>query len=189
MNTGLLQKSISRVFPNKTAAIAVELFLLFFLGIIAMVIHSKLRIPMHLPGKQGLVFIALVVAGRGVSRFSFASSLICAGSAILLLTNMFGFSDPFMAVNYIMLGFLMDLAFRLTDGFNNRLISAVSAGVCWMALPLFKLITSSLFLLPMSSFTTGIAYPFITHFVFGLTGGLIGAGILTALFSEKRKEI
>lgn len=188
MDTSLLQKSISKVFPNRTTAYVAELFLLFLLGMIAVVIHSKLRIPMHLPGKQGLIFIALVVAGRGVSRFSFASSLICAGSSLLLLTNMFGFSDPFMAVNYILLGFLIDVAFKLTDGFNNRLISAVSAGVCWIAVPLFKLTTASLFLLPMNLFSTGIAYPFITHFVFGLTGGLLGAGIISLLTSRKEKK-
>ncbi len=180
MDTGLLQKSISRVFQNKSAVLTVELFLLFLLGMIAVVVHSKLRIPMHLPGKQGLIFIALIVAGRGVSRFSFASSLICAGSATLLITNLFGFSDPFIAVNYILLGLVMDFLFNVTKSLNIY-ISAIIAGISWMTIPLFKLITSSMFLLPMNSFRSGIAYPFLTYLIFGIAGGLLGAGILNLI--------
>ncbi|HLN54238.1 MAG TPA: hypothetical protein VK212_11070 [Lentimicrobium sp.] len=187
MDTGRLQKSISRVFPNKTSAIVAELFLLFFLGVIAVVIHSKLRIPMHLPGKQGLIFIALVVAGKGLSRFPYAASLICAGSTSLILTNLFGFSDPFMAVNFILLGGIMDIMFKLSEGIHNRIFSGAIAGASWMAVPLFKLITSSLFLLPMNSFSTGIAYPFITYFLFGLAGGLLGSGLLSLFVGKESR--
>lgn len=186
MNTGPLQKSISRVFPNKAVASATEILFLILLGFIAIVIHSTIRIPMHLPGKQGILFIALIVMGRGLSRNPFASAITCTGSAALLLTNMFGFHDPFMAVNYILLGGILDLVYNLSTRISSKpWVIAIASGIAWMFMPLLKLTTSLIFAIPAVSFSTGIAYPFITHLGFGITGGLIGAGLLSLTGSSK----
>jgi len=149
---------------------------------IAIALHSKLRVPMHLPGKQGVIFVALVVTGRGLSRLPFAASITCTGSALLLLTNWLGFHDPFISVTYILLGGLMDLIFRVSSKFSERTwVLAIASGIAWMFIPLFRLFLSLFVAIPMNSFSSGIAYPFITHLVFGFTGGLIGAGILSLI--------
>jgi hypothetical protein len=186
MNTNLLQKSLSRAFPNKTAATVAEVIFLLMLGMIAIAIHSKLRIPMHLPGKQGILFVALVVTGRGLSRLPYAASITCTGSALMLLSPMLGFHDPFMSMNYILLGGVMDLIYGLASTYSTRTwILAIASGVAWMFIPLFRLLMSLFVTVPLNLFNSGIAYPFLTHLLFGVTGGLIGVGLL-ALFSSRK---
>ena len=185
MHTSPLQKSLSKVFPDRQASLAIEVLLLLLLGMAAMALHSKLRIPMHLPGKQGVLFIALVVTGRGLSRIPFAASLTCIGSAMMLLIPGLGFHDPFMAVSYVLLGGVMDLIFAFAAKISSSpAILALACGLAWMFIPLFRLVISVFFAVPMNLFSTGIAYPFLTHLLFGFGGGLIGAG-LVSLFTRR----
>jgi hypothetical protein len=180
MNTSPLQRILSKEFPNKTAAMAVEVIFLLLVGMVAITLHSKLRIPMHLPGKQGILFVALVVSSRGLSRLSFAASITCIGSALLLWTGFLGFHDPFIAVTYVLLGGVMDLLFLVAAKYSEKpWILALASGIAWTFIPLIRLVLSLFVTMPMNSFSSGIAYPFITHLLFGFTGGLIGAGILT----------
>lgn len=182
MNTNLLQKSISSVFPNELAAKSAEVVFLLATGMVAVLLHSKLRFPMHLPGKQGLLFVALVISSRGMSRWPFASSITCLGSAALLLMPGLGFRDPFMAVNYILLGGLMDIVFSFLSARTSKIwIICGITGLCWALVPAFRLGMSPFFTVPMGAFSNGIAFPFLTYLVFGLAGGLLSGGLLRLL--------
>jgi hypothetical protein len=185
MTTGLLQKSISRVFPNNRIASLVEVLFLLGIGMLAIVLHSKFRLPMHLPGKQGLLFVALIVAGKGLSRFPYAATISGIGAASLLLLPGLGFHDPFIAVIYLFLGLVMDIFTGFASRFTSRQwILAIVCGACWVFIPLFRL-TMSLFVeMPLGAFRSGYIYPFATHLLFGITGGLIAAGLL-ALAGKK----
>ena len=188
MNINLLQKTISRAFPNEHAARAAEIIFLLAVGMVAVVLHSKLRFPMHLPGKQGLLFVALVVGARGFSGRSYAASISCTGSAALLLMPGLGFHDPFMAVNYILLGGSMDIVFSFLSKHTLKLwIVAGATGLCWVLIPSFRLVMSFFVKMPVGAFSSGIAYPFFTHLVFGLAGGLLAAGLLGMLVGKFRK--
>ena len=179
MNTSLLQKSISKVFPNDLAARAAEIIILLAVGMVAVVLHSKLRFPMHLPGKQGLLFVAMVVTARGMSGKGYAASMACLGSATLLLMPGLGFRDPFMAVNYILMGSVMDLVYTTVSKQTSKLwIIAGATGLCWSIIPAFRLLLSHFVQMPMGAFSSGIAFPFITYLTFGLAGGFLSAGIL-----------
>jgi len=153
---------------------------------IAIAIHSKLRIPMHLPGKQGIIFVALIVTGRGLSRLTFASSITCLGSAMLLLTPWLGFHDPFIALTYVLLGGVMDLVYGFTSKFSGKpWILAIASGLSWMFIPLFRLFLSPFVTMPLNIFSSGFVYPFSTHLLFGFIGGLLGAGLLSLLNIRK----
>jgi hypothetical protein len=179
MNGNVLQRNILKVFPNKITSTAVEILFLFLMGVIAMLIHAKLRIPMHLPGKSGLLFMMIVVSAAASSRFSFGASITCMGSATLLLFANLGFDDPFMPIVYILLGVFMDLIFGLAKTINsNVFIVALASGLSWMLIPLIRSGVSLLTGFPYQSLLGGIAYPLFTHFIFGLIGGLIGAGLV-----------
>ena len=180
MHTSPLQKTISRVFPNSSVASAAEVIFLLGLGMIAVVLHAKLRMPMHLPGKQGLLFMALILGGKGLSRFPFAASISGIGAATLLLVPGLGFHDPFMALNYLFLGFIIDLVAGLASRFTTRTwLIAIICGACWIFIPMFRL-TLSLFVdMPLGAFRSGLLYPFATHLAFGIAGGLVAAGLLT----------
>lgn len=180
MHTNPLQKTLSRAFPNSAAASAVEIIFLLGLGMLAVVLHAKLRMPMQLPGKQGLLFMVLIVTGKGLSKFPFAASLSGIGAATMLLIPGLGFHDPFMALNYLFLGCLMDLIPGFISQFTSRVwLLAIIAGACWIFIPFFRLAMSCVVEMPMGSFRNGYLYPFVTHLAFGVAGGLIAAGLLT----------
>jgi len=180
MATGLLQKSISRVLPNDRAAALAEVIFLLGIGMLAIVIHARYRLPMHLPGKQGLLFVALIVAGKGLSKFPYAATLSGIGAATLLLIPGLGFHDPFIAIIYLLLGFIMDLVTSFASRFTSRQwVLAIVCGACWIFIPLFRLAMSLFVDMPMGAFRSGYLYPFATHLLFGVAGGLVAAGLLT----------
>jgi hypothetical protein len=180
MHISPLQKTISKVFPNSTVAATVEIIFLLGLGMIAIVLHARLRMPMHLPGKQGLLFMALIVTGKGLSKYPFAASLSGIGAATLLLVPGLGFHDPFMALNYLFLGCVMDVVTGFVAGFTSReWILAIVCGACWVFIPLFRLFMSLIVEMPMGAFRSGYIYPFATHLLFGIAGGAVAAGLLT----------
>ena len=179
MNGNVLQRNISKVFPNKITAIAVEILFLFLMSVIAMLIHAKLRIPMHLPGKNGLLFMMIVVSASAASRFNIGASLTCLGSASLLMFANLGFDDPYMPIVYILLGVFMDLVFGVAKTISkNVLIVAIASGLSWMLIPLIRSGVSLITGFPYESLLTGIAYPLFSHFIFGLLGGFAGAGLV-----------
>lgn len=185
MHINPLQRTISKVFPNSTVASAAEIIFLLGLGMIAIVIHAKLRMPMHLPGKQGLLFMALILTGKGLSKFPFAASLSGIGAATLLLLPGLGFQDPFMALNYLFLGCLIDAAAGIASRFTaSGWLLAIVCGACWIFIPLFRLTMSMVVEMPLGAFRSGYFYPFATHLIFGVAGGLIAAGLLT-MFNKK----
>jgi len=178
-NTGQLPKSISSIFPNRIAGTVAEVLFLLILGMLAIAIHAKLRIPMQLPGRQGIIFLTIIILGRGLSGFPFAGTIACAGSATLLATSWLGFHEPLMPVTYIIIGVILDLLYM-----NFRKIipfvmaTALSCAIGWMCIPLIKFMIASFTGLAFNSFRFGLGWPVLTHIIFGFTGGLLGASIL-----------
>ncbi|MFH1160341.1 MAG: hypothetical protein V1733_05265 [bacterium] len=179
MNTSPLPKSISSIFPNKLAGTLAEVLFLFGIGMLAIAIHAKLRIPMQLPGRQGILFLAILVIGRGISRFPYAGTLICSGSAALLATSWLGFHEPLMPLVYILIGMILDSSsFAFGKALPYILSMALVCAIAWMCIPLIRLVITLFTGLQFTSFRYGIAWPVLTHLFFGLAGGLLGACIL-----------
>jgi hypothetical protein len=175
----VLQRSISKVFPSKQTAIIAEILFLFLMGALAMLIHAKLRIPMHLPGKSGLLFMVFVMMARASSRFSFGASITCLGAATLLLFANLGFDDPFMPLVYVVLGVIMDLSFGMAEMLKpNVFVFAIASGLSWMCIPLIRYVLTLFTGFPYESLLGGMLYPLFTHLIFGAVGGFIGAGIV-----------
>lgn len=178
-NTSPPPRSISSLFPSKSVGTLAEIVFLLFLGMLAMVIHAKLRIPLQLPGRQGVIFLALIIVGRGISRFPYAGSVTCAGSALILATSWLGFREPLAPVVYLLVGFALDLLyFNFRNVMPFVLATVLSCGIGWMLVPLLKFGLASLTGILFTSFRFGLIWPVATHLFFGLAGGLLGASIL-----------
>jgi hypothetical protein len=187
-NGSVLQRNISKVFPNKVTSTTAEIIVMFLMGALAMFLHARLRIPMHLPGKNGLIFMMLVVSTWIASGYRFGAIVICLGSASMLLVGKLGFSDPFMPVVYIFLGFFIDLLLGFAKAIKfNLLTIALASGLSWMMIPLIRTIVSSISGFAYNSLTYGLFYPFFTHFIFGLSGGLIG-GLMVYTVKKTREH-
>ncbi|MFC2102628.1 hypothetical protein ACFLS7_06495 [Bacteroidota bacterium] len=179
VNTSPLPRSISSLFPSRVIGTVAEVLFLLFVGMLAMVIHAKLRIPLQLPGRQGIIFLAMIVAARGVSKFPLAGSVTCAGSALILATSWLGFREPLAPVVYLLIGFILDalfLNFRKVMPFV--MATVISCAIGWMFIPLIKLGIASFTGVFFTSFRFGILWPIATHLFFGVAGGLLGASLL-----------
>lgn len=154
---------------------SIEWILLFLFGALAILAHSKLRIPLRIPGHHGLEFMLLMLVGRGLSGEKFASSIFSLGVASLIFIPGLGFKDPFMTLIYILPGFAIDLFFNtIFKSMKKDWLIALSAGFAYALIPVFRVIISSLTGYIYPSLMAGIFYPIFLHFIFGSLGGFLG---------------
>lgn len=172
----VLQKSLSKVLPNSTVVNIVEVLFLFLVGMLAITLHAKLRMPMHIPGKHGILFMFFLISSYSFSRFRFATLITCLGASTLLLTGTLGFTDPFIAGAYISMGLVIDLLLNSGSRINSKLwfISLVS-GIGYSVIPIFRIIISTVTGYVYPSLIVNFFYPLFTHFIFGAIGGFIAA--------------
>jgi len=149
---------------------------LFIAGMMAMVLHAKLRIPMHLPGRQGLLFMFIVISSSLMSGFRFSTFMATIGSAALLLTGFGGFDDPFMAVHYLILGLVMDtLLGSSTMSVNKAWFIGLAGAMSFSVIPLSRALLSVISGMPYPSLFNGVLYPWLTHLLFGFIGSFLAA--------------
>lgn len=185
-NGGLLQKSLSRVFQNNRLVLIAEILFLLLVGAFAILLHARLRIPLHIPGRQGLLFMAIIVAGRSFSRFGMAGTISCMGSAGILLFGLWGYHDPFMPLVYVTLGFIIDSLFLVFSFISSNIfIVALASGLSWTYVPVIRMIFSFFSGWQYDSLASGWIFPFFTHFAAGYLGGL--AALASVYFISKRK--
>lgn len=186
--TAVLQKSLSKVFPGSRVELLAEGLFLFLTGMLAMVLHAKLRIPMHLPGKQGLLFMFIVIGASLLSRVKFSTLIVTTGSAILLLTGFGGFDDPFMPVYYLLVGVVMDLFFISSPGFLKKAwFVGLAGGLSFSLIPVSRAMISMFAAIPFPSLLNGIAFPWATHFIFGFAGSFLAAVAVKTLAETDKK--
>ncbi len=190
MNGDVHQRSTSRVFPTKLAISQVlEVVLLILAGVLAIVLHARLRSPINIPGHHGMEFMAIILATRLASKLKWASSLSAFGIGIFILFPVLGFKDPMMGFNYMLPCIIMDLAYHLfQDSKHNKIFLSVAAGVAYMMIPISRIITTSITGFPYSSFLKhGFVTPVLTFMLFGLMGGILGTGLYAIAKRIKQK--
>jgi hypothetical protein len=187
MNTRLSQKTISSALPLSILRQAAEIILLMGIGAIGVLLHAKFRIPIGIPGRYGLIYMAILISGKLISKKSYAASLSGVGAAFMLLAPL-GFHDPFMPLYYILPGFITDLGFRMGNIWRTKLILiAVICGAAYMTIPLSRIIITAISGFSYESFIKwGFFGATAMHLLFGFAGGLAGASLVKA-FTHKRK--
>ncbi|MBC8146634.1 MAG: hypothetical protein H8E98_01465 [Bacteroidetes bacterium] len=148
-------------------------------GVLAIVLHARLRTPINIPGHHGIEFMAIILAARLSSKIKWASSISALGIGIFLFFPVLGFKDPMMGFNYMLPCFMIDLAYNFVQNKKYRnLILALAAGLGYMLIPVSRIITTVLTGFPFTSFLKhGFVTPMVTFLVFGIFGGLLGTGI------------
>jgi len=178
------QKTISRAFPINVSKQVVEFMLLASIGAIGVLIHAYLRTPLKIPGHHGVIYMALILSGKLISKKNFAGSLSGIGAAAMLLLPL-GFKDPFIPVIYFFPGLIVDILFYNFRKLQpNVFFLAIICGLGYTMIPLTRIVISLFTGFPYGAFATGLAYPLFLHFVFGFAGGLIPAGI--GFFTKKK---
>jgi hypothetical protein len=160
--------------------------MLLGLGALAVVVHGTLDRSLHLPGHQGLVWMALMVGARSASKYRWAATISGVGAAGMSVMPLFGFADPFIWLIYFLPGLIMDLGWSIGRPFQQHgWFLALLAGAAHASKPLVRVLIGAVLGWPYGSLLYGLAYPLALHIAFGLVGGLIGVGAIWAIRRKK----
>jgi hypothetical protein len=159
-----------------------DALLLVLIADLAMLGKAMVRIPIHVPGHSGIVWVALFVVGRGLVDKRGAGVLmgIIAGA----VATVFGFGDigPLEWTKYVAAGALLDLVCWATPGTLEHFGKAAVAGAAAHLGKLATMLLAAIVLrLPLGFAVAGLGFAATAHVVFGVLGGVIGALILREL--------
>lgn len=173
-------KSRSNIFQHESFGVLVQVAVLVGLGIAAVLLHQALRAPLHLPGRQGLIWMALLAGGRAASPLPWAGTLTGLGAGLCAFG---GFFDPLSGFIYSLSGVFADWIYTALPLLRRQLWAfALACGLLHTLKPLLRWGIDFWYLpLHHASLATGLAYPLTTHFVFGTLGALGGLYLLRSL--------
>ena len=184
-------KTLSNPFVHEGTGRLSNLSLLL-LGCIAGLLHVHLKYPLNIPGHHGLEWMALVLFGRYLSDNRYAATVLASGAAASYLSQSAFLAlahDIKPALVFLLTGACADIIFRFTKGRLPAIVNAgVIGGLAFISKPL---IMFCLFLggMKVGSFIKNPDYlPFISHFLFGVTGGVGGAILARAAMVKNRKD-
>ena len=189
MNGILSQKTISKAYQTNTLSLVLEILMLLTLGVSAIVLRSYLRIPLGIPGRHGLEFMALLMIGRRVSKLPFASVIAMIGATSFMFVPFIGIKDPFLPVIYLIMGVVLDvLYFAFRNPANRLAILSLIGGLAYMVIPISRLgVYLFTGILERSFIKSGFIVPILSHFAFGVAGALLGAGLVYSVKKIKNK--
>lgn len=173
--------STSRSLAPDLSAYIIEAVLLFLAGAFAMLLHAKLRIGINVPGHHGLHFMAVLIAGRMVTKRKFSSIFMAMGIGVMILLPFVGFKNPVSALSYMFPVLVFDFVYsNITERNRKTWIIAILGGLSYMVIPLFKLllmVTTGFVYKAAIKYGTPLA-PVAGFFFFGFMGSGITLGIV-----------
>lgn len=185
MNGKTLQKTLSEQSHRTWFSAVLEVLLLLCLGMAAVLIHSRLKISLNIPGKHGLIFMAIFMGLRLSSGLKYAASIASLGAGFMILMPIAGFSDPFAPIHYLLPGITLDLfSLKNRSCYNKLFFVLLISGIAYMMVSLNKILFMLFTGIPYGAFIKYSILAPVSFFLFGSTGGLIGAGIIK-LFKNK----
>jgi hypothetical protein len=144
-----------------------------------------------LPGHHGIEWMALLIIGRMASRFRGAGILASVGASFASTLPFLQGGNPYTPVFYLLPGLVMDVVFRYLPRPTNQIwFLVLLAGLAHMTKPVGQLTVNLLTGWPFGSFRYGVLYPFASHFLFGMIGGLLGALVVFGIrrYSQKNSQ-
>jgi hypothetical protein len=189
MNGTYSQKNILRTFPTDLTLSWWEALLLFGSGILAVVLHRAFDLSLGLPGHHGIEWMALLILGRASSRFRGAGTITSLGASLASMMPFLQGGNPYAWMFYLLPGIAMDLAFRYLPSITNKLwFLVLLGGLAHATKPIGQFIVNLITGWPFGSFRNGVLYPFATHLLFGMIGGLLGAFIVLGIQRSTKKS-
>jgi hypothetical protein len=189
MNGTYSQKNISKAFPADWTLRWWEALLLFGGGVTAVILHRTTDLSLGLPGHHGIEWMALLLIGRVSSRFRGAGTLTGIGASFASTLPFLQGGNPFTWLFYLLPGLVMDVAFRYFPGYANKLwFLILLGGLAHITKPIGQLAMNLITGWPFGSFRYGVLYPFASHLLFGMIGGLLGALIVSGIRRYSKKS-
>jgi hypothetical protein len=156
-----------------------EVLLLIGSGVTAVLLHRSTDLSLGLPGHHGIEWMALMIIGRASSRFRGAGTLTSIGASFASTLPFLQGGNPYAWLFYLLPGIVMDFAFRYLPRYADKLwFLILLGGLAHLTKPIGQLTINLITGWPFGSFRYGVVYPFASHLLFGMIGGLLGALIL-----------
>ena len=159
---------------------------LVLLGLLAGLLQVHLRYPLNIPGHHGLEWMALLMFGRLLADHRCAATIVASGAAASYLVQ-----SPFLALAhdikpaliFLLTGACTDLLFRYSKNhLPESICAALVSGLAFVSKPMVMYCIFILTGLPIGMFIKHPDYlPFVSHLLFGLTGGAGGALLVAAV--------
>ncbi len=189
MNGTSSLKNTSNVFQTEWSLKWTEALLLVGGGVLAVVLHRVYDLSLGLPGHHGIEWMALLILGRASSKFRGAGTLSSVGASVASTLPMLQGENPYTWLFYLLPGLLMDLAFGYLPSLANKTwFLILLGGLAHATKPVGQLVMNLLTGWPFGSFRYGVLYPFASHLVFGMIGGLLGALIVLGVRRSSKKS-
>jgi len=177
MNGKLQQKSLSKVFQINFTGIA-EVFFILILGFTAMLIHSRVKLGLHIPGHHGFEFMAMILIAKLVTQFRLSGTLFSLGTISILLFPILGFTNPLAALTFAIPGIIFDIFSNFIKKKKGYLLFyALFAGISYSTIPIIRIILSMNGVFLYKTLIFGAFYPIFSHFCFALFGAFTGIGL------------
>jgi len=177
-----LHQTILKVFLIRRTDALTAAILLFIIGAFAIFLRTKLRFPMNMPGRQGVMVMFLFMIGRAASTRNIAGIYSGMGASLMLLFPFIGTKDPWLPLIYLVMGISLDYFIYLSRRirrFSAYLIYTLIGGAVYMIIPLSRFCINLLTGLTYTEFIKHpIPVPFITHFIFGALGSMLGSALI-----------
>jgi hypothetical protein len=144
------------------------------LGAAAALAHATFRFPLHLPGRHGIEWMALLVIARGLSSYRWAATLAATGAALVAA---FAMHDPLAPLAYLVPGVVLDAECLAVGDRLRHSVAALGAlaAVAHAAKPIVQWMGASALGSHLPGAGHGLAFIIVSHAAFGLAGGIIGA--------------
>ena len=189
MDGRLLQRTLSKVFPTSLSKSLVELFLLFTIGLLAIVLRTRVKLDFNIPGIHGIFVMMLFMCARVASTRKVAVSISGLAASAFLLISFAGLKDPYLPLIYFLMGAGLDIMYVFTRKWNalpRLALLVLVGGLAYMIIPFSRMLIHFMTGFPYSTFLrNGFLIPNISHFFFGATGAFLGAGLVLSYKSRK----
>lgn len=144
-----------------------------FLGTL-IALSKFIRIPVHIPGHSGLIWIAILTFCCLTYRKPGAGTLAGVVAGFLVVVLAIGSDGPLGFFKYFLPGLTMDLIFTLIPHMREKwYLTAITAAFSHWTKLLCNYIIGTILNLPQSFLVAGVQIATINHLVFGFCGGLL----------------
>jgi hypothetical protein len=168
-----------------------DMTVIALVAVMILVGKTVLRVPIHVSGHAGILWIAALVIGRGVVRRPGAATLMALVGGLLV-----AFMQPtdagllFTVAKYVVPGVLLDVLAPLLGGRFDRIVPAIVAGAAAHAGKVaVDLVQGLVAGLTGPVLTVGLTASLALHITFGALGGLLAALVLRALMRARVPQL
>ena len=140
-------------------------------GVLVWAVDTWLRLPLHMPGWRGLIVMAALVTARGLSGRPWAASAAACTAAVLGFAT--GDIGPHGALIYLLPGLVIDSLGLIDPAWRS---SFVRVGLTAGLANAVKFAGALAFGAGFGG--SGLLFPLMSHFLFGLIGGGLAAVLL-----------